>query len=107
MGFLGGLSGKGTLHDACSTVESHVDVRADMVFAEQLTETVVLQHAVDIGCNARKHDVRTLAMTHFAEVLQVVDTRGVDERYATHTDDANLRMVVHGSHQFLDRKSVV
>lgn len=34
LGFLGGLSGKGTLHDACRTVESHVDVRADMVFAE-------------------------------------------------------------------------
>ena len=73
LGFLGGLSGKGTFHDACSTVESHVDVRADMVFAEQLTETVVLQHAVEIADEYKNRNLMTLTEDEDAQLKAALD----------------------------------
>ena len=61
----------------------------------------MFEHGVDIGCHTRQHDVRSLAVAHFTQVLQVVDTRRVDERYAAHTNDPHLGVIVHGRHDFL------
>lgn len=72
-----------------------------MVLAQKLAEAVVLEHAVDIGRDAREHDVRAFAVAHFAEVVQVVDARGINERHAAHADDAHLGMIVEGGHEFL------
>ena len=41
-------------------------------------------------------------MAHLAEVLQVVDTRGVDKRHAAHTDNAHLGVAVEARHQVLE-----
>lgn len=44
-----GLSVDGALHDGSGTVEGHVDVRTDVVLAEQFAETIVLKHIVHVG----------------------------------------------------------
>ena len=39
---------------------------------------------------------------HLDEVLQVVHTGGIDEWYATHTDDADTRALAHTIHDVLE-----
>ena len=75
-------------HDRGSAVERHVDIGTDVVFSQQMVETIVFEHGMHVGRDTRKHDVGAFAVAHLAEVLQVVDTRRVDKRHAAHTDDA-------------------
>ena len=93
-----GFRSSRTLQDGSCTLKRDVDVRANVVFSEETAETVVFQDGIDVGGDAGKNDVSALTVRNFAKVLKIVDACAVNEGNAAHTNDANLRMVVHGSH---------
>ena len=81
--------------------QSGVNVGTDVLAANQTIEAGFFEHLTHLFLHARKNDLRTVLMTHQAEVFQVVDARRVDKGHFTHTNDADGGMVLHlGRHLF-------
>lgn len=66
---------------------------ADVLFANEVIETCMLQLSVHFLSYSRKHNLDAFLLTHLAKVGKVVDTRRVNEGHLTHTDDAHFRTV--------------
>lgn len=74
---------------SCS-FQSNVDVRADMVAVHDVIEATLLQLLVNLLVYTREDDVDAICVVHLNECLQVVDTRRIYKRYATHAYDAHV-----------------
>ena len=61
----------------------------DVVGVHALIEPRLLQLAVYLWRHTRQNDVCAVLVVHLDEVLQVVDARTVNKRYATHAYDAH------------------
>ena len=67
-----------------------------------MVEAVVLQYALHFRNDAREHDGDAVVLAHLTEVLQVVESRGIDERHFSHADDAHLRTLAVACHDVFE-----
>ena len=79
-----------------------VDVGTDVLFAQQTDEAVALQYFMYFFVYSGEDDCDATLVRHLDEVLQVVHTGGIDEWYATHTDDADTRALAHTIHDIFE-----
>ena len=89
-------------YNLIGTCQSEVNVVADVLLAQQLFKVVSAQYGVDFLVNTRENDSDAFFLTHQTHVLQVVESRRVDERYLTHTNDAHLGTTAIACHDIFE-----
>ena len=63
-------------HNLLSSVQSNLDVAADVLFADRFVETCFAEGGVYMRVHTRENHLYTILVAHFAEVGEIVDTRG-------------------------------
>lgn len=82
--------------------QCEVNVVADVLLADDALEVVAFENRLDLLVDTREDNGDTLLLTHQTHILEVMQTRGVDERNLTHSDDTHLRMFTITSHDILE-----
>ena len=67
---------------------------ADILPANHLHQSRFLQRVEDMVVHARQHQLNAAVLRAQIQLLQVVDTRRVNERHLTHTDNPHLQVVL-------------
>ena len=75
---------------------------ANVVLADKLVELGFGEHFEYLVVNAREHDMYIFLQALLTEIVKVVHTGGVDERYLTHADDAHGGVATHVVHHLLE-----
>ena len=73
----------------------------DVILAEHIVETGLLQLRVYLLANTRENHLDILFLTHLAKIREVVNTRGINKRNLAHADYSNQRTVAERSHHLL------
>ncbi len=85
--------------------EGLVDVGTDVLLAEHRVEASLVEHGLHFLVHTGEHYLYALTLRHETEVGEVVDTRGIDERHLTHSDDADsglLPLMAQHTHDLLE-----
>lgn len=78
------------------------NVVADMVVADEPVYIRLFESGVYRGIDPRQNDMYLLFLRRGNQDFEVVDSRRIDKRYFSHTDNAHQRTIGHTTHQFVE-----
>ena len=83
-------------------LESNIDIRANVLFANEFVEAIFDKNTTYIIVDTRKDNLDTFFFRHLDEIGQVVHACRIDEGHLAHTDDTYLRTFFHAHHHLFE-----